>query len=119
MNLKLNDDIEPARFGDEWGFYIDIDNEGFKNLPNNEDKIRKKYKVKHYDNYDRYYNDIYEEYEYHIQNNKNGDDDNSIDLSKNNDDKNNYSLISSFIVQITSTTIITTAALTYVIFFVL
>ena len=113
MNLKLNDHIEAARFGDEWGFYIDIDNEGFK--PNNEDKIIKKYKVTHYDNYDRYYNDIYEEYEYHIQNNKNDDDDNSIDLSENNDDKNNYS----FIVRLTSTTIITTAALTYVIFFVL
>jgi hypothetical protein len=111
---------------DDWDFYVDL--ESIKTIPNNEDKIRQKYKVKRFTTYDDAYNkrcnDICDEYNYHIQNNKN-DDDYSIDVDlsvdcvrntlKENDDSTN---VTTFIVRASSTTIIT-AFLTYVVFFIL
>lgn len=107
---------------DDWDFYVDL--ESIKTIPNNEDKIRQKYKVKRYCTYDAYNkrcNDICDEYNYHIQNNKN-DDDYSIDIDlslddtlKENDDSTS---VTTFIVRASSTTIIT-AFLTYVVFFIL
>jgi hypothetical protein len=120
MVLKLNNDIEPDRFGDDWGFYIDIDNEtAVKTVPNNEYIIRQKYNVKKYCQGTRYDNDI-DEYDYYIKNYKNDDDDDCIDrsiFSKNETGKIKSNLVSN-IVRVSSTTIIT-VALTYVIFFIL
>jgi len=121
MTLKSTNNIEPVRFGNDWGFYIDIDNENIKTIPNNEDIIRKKYKVHKYYEYNRYYkNDDIDEYDYYMKNNNNNDDDISIDRStvtKYNYDKINYDLVSN-IVRVSSTTIIT-AAITYIVFCVL
>jgi hypothetical protein len=119
MTLNSHNIIEPDRFGDEWGFYIDIDNENVKTIPNNEETIKKNYNVKKYGETMRYYNDN-DDYDYYIKNYKNDDDDDSIDrsiFSNNNTGKINYNLVSN-IVRVSSTTIIT-AALTYLIFFIL
>lgn len=109
---------------DDWGFYVDL--ETSKNNPNNEDKIRQKYNVKRYVTYDTYNKhciDICDEYNYHIQNNRNNDDYSiDVDLSLDNiSDKikeTDYSNVTMFIVRVSSTTIIT-AFLTYVVFFIL
>ena len=119
MTLKSHNIIEPDRFGNDWGFYIDIDNENIKYVPNNEETIRKKYNVKKYSETMRYYN-VNDEYDYYIKNYNNYDDDISIDrsiVSKDCNGKINYNLVSN-IVRVSSTTIIT-AALTYLIFFIL
>ena len=98
--MRIND------AGDEWGFYIDVDNEIANNTPNNEDKIRKKYNVKKYNDC----NDIVEEYEYHMKNRIDDHDE---------EEKTNYTLVTNFVIRVTSTTLITTAAITYFVFFVL
>jgi len=113
------------RVADDWDFYVDL--ESIKTIPNNEDKIRQKYKVKRYYTYDAYNkrcNDICDEYNYHIQNNKN-DDDYSIDIDLSVDSVRNKiketdgsTNVTTFIVRASSTTIIT-AFLTYVVFFIL
>ncbi len=116
LNSHLNN--EPERFGDEWGFYIDIDNENIKTIPDNEDIIRKKYNVKKYREIVSY-NDN-DQYDYYIKNYSTYDDDDSIyrSIASNNcADKINYNLVGK-IVSVSSTTIIT-AAITYVIFFIL
>ena len=120
MNNRLNN-FTVNRITDDWGFYVDL--ESIKTIPSNEDKIRQKYNVKKYSIYDKYCNDICDEYNYHIQNNKN-DDDYSIDLDLSVDCVRNIlketdgSNVTTFIVRASSTTIIT-AFLTYVVFFVL
>jgi hypothetical protein len=118
MTLNSHINKETERFGDEWGFYIDIDNETVKTVPDNEDIIRKKYSVKKYRDI-MSYNDN-DQYDYYIKNYNTYDDDVSIAISaasNNCSDKINYNLVSN-IVRVSSTTIIT-AAITYVIFFVL
>jgi hypothetical protein len=112
MTLNSHNIIQPDRFGNDWGFYIDIEN--VKIETNNEETIRKKYSETM-----RNYNDN-DEYDYYIKNYNNYDDDISIDRSIVSKDCNgiiNYNLVSN-IVRVSSTTIIT-AALTYVIFFIL
>jgi hypothetical protein len=112
------------RVADDWDFYVDL--ESIKTIPSNEDKIRQKYNVKRYSTYDAYNkrcNDICDEYNYHIQNNKNDDDysidiDLSVDCVRNTLKETDGSNVTTFIVRASSTTIIT-AFLTYVVFFVL
>ena len=119
---------KPTHLVDDWGFYIDL--ESIQSMPNNEEKIRQKYKVKKYsiyDKYNEYCNDICDEYSYYMKNNTNRDDDYSINVSlidtntevikKHNPEKNTKN-VNNIIVRVSSTTIIT-AFLTYVIFFVL
>jgi hypothetical protein len=112
------------RVADDWDFYVDL--ESIKTIPSNEDKIRQKYNVKRYSTYYAYNkrcNDICDEYNYHIQNNKNDDDysidiDLSVDCVRNTLKETDGSNVTTFIVRVSSTTIIT-AFLTYVVFFVL
>jgi len=124
MILKSNNNIEPERFGSDWGFYIDIDIENMKTIPNNEDIIRKKYKVIKYYESNKYYNneniDDIDEYDYYIKNYKNFDDDVSIDKSIDSNDHFNKikNDLFSDIFRVSSTTIIT-IAITYIVFCVL
>jgi len=128
MLSKINNNYcKPNHLVDDWGFYIDL--ESIQPIPNNEEKIRQKYKVKKYsiyDKYNEYCNDVCDEYSYYMKNNNNRDDDYSIDVSmidtnteliKDNTAKNSKN-VNNIIVRVSSTTIIT-AFLTYVIFFVL
>ncbi len=116
MTFKSSN-IETDRLGDEWGFYIDVDNENVQNFKTNEDIIRKKYNVNKC--YSNVIND-FDEYEYYNRNYKNYDDDFSIDSSlamSYESDKLNYNFVSK-IISVSSTTIIT-ATITYIIFCVL
>ena len=120
MNNRLNN-FTVNRITDDWGFYVDL--ESIKTIPSNEDKIRQKYNVKKYSIYDKYCNDICDEYSYHIQNNIKDDDysidvDLSLDSVRNKVKETDDSSVTTFIVRASSTTIIT-AFLTYVIFFIL
>jgi len=128
MLSKINNNYyKPNHLVDDWGFYIDL--ESIQPIPNNEEKIRQKYKVKKYsiyDKYNEYCNDVCDEYSYYMKNNNNRDDDYSINVSmidtnteliKDNTAKNSKN-VNNIIVRVSSTTIIT-AFLTYVIFFVL
>lgn len=123
MNNRLNN-FTVNRITDDWGFYVDL--ESIKTIPSNEDKIRQKYNVKKYsiyDKYNKYCNDICDEYSYHIQNNIKDDDysidvDLSLDSVRNKIKETDDSSVTTFIVRASSTTIIT-AFLTYVVFFVL
>jgi hypothetical protein len=128
LSKTNNNYYKPNHLVDDWGFYIDL--ESIQPIPNNEEKIRQKYKVKKYysiyDKYNEYCNDVCDEYSYYMKNNNNRDDDYSIDVSmidtnteliKDNTEKNNKN-VNNIIVRVSSTTIIT-AFLTYVIFFVL
>ena len=124
LNTKYNMDV----YENDWDHYIDL--ESIKNYDtnldiNNEDKIRKKYNVKrynYYDLYNEYCEEVCDEYNYYTKNTIK-DDDYSIDISYT--DESNYSYdnirdknVSSFIVRVSSTTIIT-AIITYVVFFML
>jgi hypothetical protein len=127
LSKTNNNYYKPNHLVDDWGFYIDL--ESIQNMPNNEEKIRQKYKVKKYsiyDKYNEYCNDVCDEYSYYMKNNNNRDDDYSIDVSmidtntqliKDNTEKKSKN-VNNIIVRVSSTTIIT-AFLTYVIFFVL
>jgi hypothetical protein len=127
LSKTNNNYYKPNHLVDDWGFYIDL--ESIQNMPNNEEKIRQKYKVKKYsiyDKYNEYCNDVCDEYSYYMKNNNNRDDDYSIDVSmidtntevvKDNTEKKCKN-VNNIIVRVSSTTIIT-AFLTYVIFFVL
>ena len=127
LSKTNNNYYKPNHLVDDWGFYIDL--ESIQPIPNNEEKIRQKYKVKKYsiyDKYNEYCNDVCDEYSYYMKNNNNRDDDYSIDVSmidtnteliKDNTAKNSKN-VNNIIVRVSSTTIIT-AFLTYVIFFVL
>ena len=127
LSKTNNNYCKPNHLVDDWGFYIDL--ESIQPIPNNEEKIRQKYKVKKYsiyDKYNEYCNDVCDEYSYYMKNNNNRDDDYSIDVSmidtnteliKDNTAKNSKN-VNNIIVRVSSTTIIT-AFLTYVIFFVL
>ena len=121
MLSKMNAiNYEPNHFVNDWGFYIDPENV-IQNVPNNEEEIRKKYKVKRfYSSNNNYYqedcNDICEEYNYYVKHNKYDDDIEShiqddIKPTRKDDIKN-------IVVRVSSTTIIT-AFLSYIIFFVL
>jgi hypothetical protein len=128
MLSKTNNNYKPNYLVDDWGFYIDL--ESIQNIPNNEEKIRQKYKVKKYsiyDKYNEYCNDVCDEYIYYMKNNTNCDDDYSINVSlidtntepiKNPTTEKNSRNVNNIILRVSSTTIIT-ALLTYVIFFVL
>jgi hypothetical protein len=124
LNTKYNMDV----YENDWGHYIDL--ESIKNHDtnldiNNEDKIRKKYNVKrynYYDLYNEYCEEVCNEYYYYTKNTIK-DDDYFIDISYT--DESNYAYdnirdknVSSFIVRVSSTTIIT-AVITYVVFFML
>lgn len=127
LSKTNNNYYKPNHLVDDWGFYIDL--ESIQNMPNNEEKIRQKYKVKKYsiyDKYNEYCNDVCDEYSYYMKNNNNRDDDYSIDVSmidtntevvKDNTEKKCKN-VNNIIVRVSSTTIIT-AFLTYLIFFVL
>jgi hypothetical protein len=127
LSKTNNNYYKPNHLVDDWGFYIDL--ESIQPIPNNEEKIRQKYKVKKYsiyDKYNEYCNDVCDEYSYYMKNNNNRDDDYSINVSmidtnteliKDNTEKNSKN-VNNIIVRVSSTTIIT-AFLTYVIFFVL
>jgi hypothetical protein len=126
LSKTNNNYYKTNHLADDWGFYVDL--ESIQHMPNNEEKIRQKYKVKKYsihDKYNEYCNDICDEYKYYIKNNNNRDDDYSINISileknesiKTKPEKNTKN-VNNIIVRVSSTTIIT-AFLTYVIFFVL
>jgi len=123
LNTQYNMDV----YENDWDHYIDL--ESIKNYDtnldiNNEDKIRKKYNVKrynYYDLYNEYCEEVCDEYNYYTKNTIK-DDHYSIDISYT---ESNYSYdnirdknVSSFIVRVSSTTIIT-AIITYVVFFML
>jgi len=127
LSKTNNNYYKPNHLVDDWGFYIDL--ESIQNMPNNEEKIRQKYKVKKYsiyDKYNEYCNDVCDEYSYYMKNNNNRDDDYSIDVSMidtntqliKDNTENKSKNVNNIIVRVSSTTILT-AFLTYVIFFVL
>jgi hypothetical protein len=127
LSKTNNNYYKPNHLVDDWGFYIDL--ESIQNMPNNEEKIRQKYKVKKYsiyDKYNEYCNDVCDEYSYYMKNNNNRDDDYSIDVSMidtntqliKDNTENKSKNVNNIIVRVSSTTILT-VFLTYVIFFVL
>ena len=104
---------EPEKLSDDWGFYIDIESLNYVNQDNDE-IIRKKYKAKRIENYNKFKNyenkiniceTIYEQDVY-------GDE---FELYE---DKDINSKKESLLVKVSSTTFIT-AILTYFIFFLI
>ena len=116
MLSKINN-YQPNHFVDDWGFYVDPESL-VQNIPNNEEEIRQKYKVKHFSiqKYNAYCDDICDEYDYYVKNNKYDDIESSYISDDNKSSRKDN--IKNMVARVSSTTIIT-AFLSYIIFFVL
>jgi hypothetical protein len=62
MNKFINEENNAINFGNDWGFYVDIEK---SYSPNNDELIREKYNNSHNQNYLKNFDKIDEEIEYY------------------------------------------------------
>ena len=103
MNQNINQQNNPIHFGNDWGFYVDIEN---SHSPNNNKLFREKYNKTYNNNNNNKIDEELEYYEYKY--NKKMEE---YDKKETNSIKNSLSLL----FNISSTTLIT-AAISYCLF---